>query len=85
MIVVDTIEKFERLKEGVKKTPFLYLQIYSDVNKHPLENKVSCYYILSPTGNEYIVPVNHIESVKFFSSYLARYVSGYRVTNTNQV
>ena len=63
VIVVDTIEKFERLKEGVKKTPFLYLQIYSDVNKHPLENRVSCYYILSPTGNEYIVPVNHSEKI----------------------
>ena len=46
------------------KTPFLYLQLYSDVNKHPLENRVSCYYILSPiSGNEYIVPVNHIENV----------------------
>ena len=32
VIVVDTIEKFETLKEGVKKTPFLYLQIYSDIN-----------------------------------------------------
>ncbi len=63
VIVVDTIEKFERLKEGATKIPFLYLQIYSDVNKHPLENRVSCYYIMSPTGNEYIVPVNHIESV----------------------
>jgi len=63
VIVVDTIEKFKTLKEGVKKTPFLYLQLYSDINKHPLENRVSCYYILSPSGNEYIVPVNHIESV----------------------
>ena len=48
---------------GVKTTPFLYLQLYSDINKHPLENRVSCYYILSPSGNEYIVPVNHVENV----------------------
>ena len=33
VIVVDTIEKFETLKEGVKKTPFLYLQLYAKAMK----------------------------------------------------
>ena len=39
VIVVDTIQKFERLKEGVKTTPFLYLQLYSDINKHPFRKQ----------------------------------------------
>jgi len=38
VIVVDTIQKFGQLMMGVKTTPFLYLQLYSDINK--LDEKV---------------------------------------------
>ena len=44
----------------MKTQNFVYLQMLSDVNKHPKENRVSCFYIRT-IQEEYIVPVNHNE------------------------
>ena len=60
MIIVNTEQKLELLSKKIQTQPFIYLQMYSDVNKHPKKNRVSCYYVRF-LGSEYIVPVHHNE------------------------
>ena len=54
------MEKLSDTFKKIRKQPLIYLQMYSDVNKHPKENRVSCYYIRT-LQNEYIIPVHHNE------------------------
>ncbi|MBT7556631.1 hypothetical protein HN615_06870 [Candidatus Woesearchaeota archaeon] len=60
MIIINTMEKLSDTFKKIRKQPLIYLQMYSDVNKHPKENRVSCYYIRT-LQNEYIIPVHHNE------------------------
>ena len=60
MIIVNTEQKLELLSKKIQTQPFIYLQMYSDVNKHPKKNRISCYYVRF-LGSEYIVPVHHNE------------------------
>jgi len=60
MVIINTKKKLSDTLKKIRKQPVIYLQMYSDVNKHPKENRVSCYYIRT-LGDEYIVPVNHNE------------------------
>ena len=60
MVIVNSQEKWVKLQKVMKTTHFVYLQILSDVQKHPKENRVSCFYIVTPF-EKYIVPVNHNE------------------------
>ena len=60
MVIINTKKKLSDIIKKIRKQPVIYLQMYSDVNKHPKENRVSCYYIRT-LGDEYIVPVNHNE------------------------
>ena len=60
MVIVNSKEKWDTLQKVVNQNHFIYLQILSDVNKHPKENRVSCFYIRTIL-REYIVPVNHNE------------------------
>ena len=60
MVIINTKEKLSDTLKKIRKQPLIYLQMYSDVNKHPKENRVSCYYIRT-LQHEYIIPVNHNE------------------------
>ena len=60
MVIVNSKEKWDSLQKVMRTTHFVYLQILSDVNKHPKDNRVSCFYIVTPF-EKYIVPVNHNE------------------------
>ena len=60
MIIVNTEDKLHLLSKKIQTQPFIYLQMYSDVNKHPKKNRISCYYVRF-LGSEYIVPVHHNE------------------------
>ena len=60
MVIINSKEKWSHLQKRMKTQNFVYLQMLSDVNKHPKENRVSCFYIRT-IQEEYIVPVNHNE------------------------
>ena len=60
MVIINSKEKWSHLQKRMKTQNFVYLQMLSDVNKHPKENRVSCFYIRTAL-REYIVPVNHNE------------------------
>jgi len=60
MIIVNTNTLFNQLKQHIQAKPFVLLQMYSDVNKHSAENRVSCYYV-DFQDEQYIVPIHHTE------------------------
>ena len=60
MIIVNTNTLFNQLKQQIQSKPFVLLQMYSDVNAHPQENRVSCYYV-DFQDEQYIVPIHHTE------------------------
>ena len=60
MVIVNTEKKWKNLQRQMRTTHFVYLQMLSDVNKHPKQNRVSCFLIVTPY-EKYIVPVNHSE------------------------
>ena len=60
MVIVNSKEKWSHLQKRMRVQHFVYLQMLSDVNKHPKENRVSCFLIVTPF-EKYIVPVNHNE------------------------
>lgn len=60
MVIVNSKEKWSHLQKRMKTQHFVYLQMFSDVHKHPKQNRVSCFYIRT-MQEEYIVPVNHNE------------------------
>ena len=62
MVIVNSKEKWSVLQKKIQTENFIYLQILSDVNKHPKENRVSCFYLRTPI-REYIIPVNHNEKL----------------------
>ena len=60
MVIVNSKEKWTSLVKRMKTQHFVYLQMLSDANKHPKQNRVSCFFIQTLT-EAYIVPVNHNE------------------------
>lgn len=60
MIIVNTNTLYNQLKQHIQTKPFVLLQMYSDVNAHPAENRVSCYYV-DFQDEQYIVPIHHTE------------------------
>ncbi len=63
MVIVNTDILFNQLKQHIQSKPFVLMQMYSDVQKHPVENRVSCYWV-DFQFEQYIVPVNHSEKYK---------------------
>ena len=60
MVIVNSKEKWSHLQKRMRTQHFVYLQVLSDVQKHPKENRVSCFFVQTMTEG-YIVPVNHNE------------------------
>ena len=60
MVIVNTEKKWKNLQRQMRTTHFVYLQMLSDVQKHPKENRVSSFFVQTMTEG-YIVPVNHNE------------------------
>jgi hypothetical protein len=60
MVIVNTDILFNQLKQQIQSKPFVLLQMYSDVQQHPQENRISCYWV-DFQFEQYIVPVYHTE------------------------
>ncbi len=67
MVIVNSQKKWDSLKRQMRTSTFVYLQLFSDVNKHPKNNRVSCFYIMTPF-EKYIVPVNHNEKFGYIDN-----------------
>ena len=66
MVIVNTDILLNQLKQHIQSKPFVLLQMYSDVQKHPQENRISCYWV-DFQFEQYIVPIHHTE--KFRDTY----------------
>ena len=53
MIIVETTEQFENFIEQYRNSDCILMPILSDINKHPLQNKLSLLYVKLLEGNEY--------------------------------
>ena len=60
MVIVNTDILFNQLKQQIQSKPFVLMQMYSDVQKHPQENRISCIWV-DFQDEQYIVPIHHTE------------------------
>ena len=63
MVIVNTDILFNQLKQHIQSKPFVLLQMYSDLQQHPQENRISCYWV-DFQFEQYIVPVHHTEQFR---------------------
>ena len=63
MVIVETTEQFENFIEQYRNSDCILMPILSDVNKHPLQNRLSLLYVKLLEGDEYILPFNHSEAI----------------------
>ena len=63
MVIVNTDILFNQLKQQIQSKPFVLMQMYSDVQKHPQENRISCIWV-DFQFEQYIVPVHHTEKFR---------------------
>ena len=45
MVIVNTDILLNQLKQQIQSKPFVLMQMYSDVQKHPQENRISCIWV----------------------------------------
>ena len=63
MVIVNTDILLNQLKQHIQTKPFVLMQMYSDVQKHPQENRISCIWV-DFQFEQYIVPVHHTEKFR---------------------
>jgi len=63
MVIVNTDILFNQLKQQIQSKPFVLLQMYSDVQRHPQENRISCIWV-DFQFEQYIVPIHHTEKFR---------------------
>ena len=63
MVIVNTDILFNQLKQQIQSKPFVLMQMYSDVQKHPQENRISCIWV-DFQFEQYIVPIHHTEKFR---------------------
>ena len=63
MVIVNTDILLNQLKQQIQSKPFVLMQMYSDVQKHPQENRISCIWV-DFQDELYIVPIHHTEKFR---------------------
>jgi len=63
MVIVNTDILLNQLKQQIQSKPFVLMQMYSDVQKHPQENRISCIWV-DFQFEQYIVPIHHTEKFR---------------------
>jgi len=62
-MIIDNLDGFNVFLEDASKKNVLLIPIYSDINKHSVNNRISLLYIHVIGGNTYVIPSNHSESL----------------------
>ena len=63
MVIINTDILFNQLKQHIQEKPFVLLQMYSDVQRHPQENRISCLWF-DFHFEQYTLPVHHSEKFR---------------------
>jgi len=60
MVIVDSIEKFEKVKDELSESDVIIIPIFMSTFFHPINNRVSLLYIFDiNTNKRYILPIDH--------------------------
>lgn len=62
-MIVEREDYLKEIAEKHKNSDCILIPILSDVNNHPLQNRLSLIYIKVLGGEDYIIPFNHSEAL----------------------
>ena len=63
MVIIENDVQLEHFKSTYKSNDCYIIPVQSDKNKHPLDGELSLLYIQITDGQEFILPLNHSETV----------------------
>jgi hypothetical protein len=73
-MIIDSVEELESLFEYVQDQKCLVVPVLTDHQQHVSQNKICCIYIYTEQGVERIVPINHTEQIRGFTSHVQRFL-----------
>ena len=62
-MIVDNLDDFNIFLDDASDKNIFLIPIYSDINKHSVNNRISLIYVHVIGGNTYAIPSNHSESL----------------------
>ena len=63
MVIIENDVQLEHFKSTYKSNDCYIIPVQSDKNKHPLDGELSLLYVQITDGQEFILPLNHSETV----------------------
>ena len=70
MVIVESKDELKLFQDKYQEQDSIVIPILSDMYKHPMDNSLSLIYIQFMDGEEFILPINHSESLYSFDSEL---------------
>jgi hypothetical protein len=71
MIIVETLEEYKGFIELFRLRDSLVIPVFSDHREHPAANRLCLVYVWFESGDTYILPFDHNETVNLPPEYLA--------------
>lgn len=73
-MIIDSVEELNALFGYIQDRRCLIVPVLTDHQLHVATNRVSCIYVYTEDNVERIVPINHTEQIRGFSSALQRFL-----------
>jgi hypothetical protein len=73
-MIIDSIEELDSLFQYMQQKKCLVVPILTDHQLHVSVNKLCCIYVYTEDGVEQLVPINHTEQIRGFSSHVQQFL-----------
>ena len=73
-MIIDIIEELDSLFQYMQQKKCLIVPILTDHQLHVSVNKLCCIYVYTEDGVERLVPINHTEQIRGFSSHVQQFL-----------
>jgi hypothetical protein len=70
-VIIETKLEFNSFIKKYQNSDCILIPVLSDVNKHPLQNKLCLIYIKILDGDEYLLSFNHSESLNLSTEFVS--------------
>jgi len=70
LVIIESKDELKLFQDKYQEQDSIVIPILSDMYKHPMDNSLSLIYIQFMDGEEFILPINHSESLYSFNSEL---------------
>ena len=70
-MIIETKLEFNSFIKKYQNSDCILISVVSDVNKHPLQNKLCLIYIKILDGDEYLLSFNHSESLNLSTEFVS--------------